>query len=149
MSKLCKGFAAAAPPPSGLFFRCSSNSARISGSTATSQHTVGTLIGKVIDVLLSIKYGIPNTRPNPTTASNIIGFLSRLSGETVPIPPISYHIPFAYRATRYTTYTQISGRSSLCHPAPSAVPVFPSTSPPYYPIHVPGKSAMPPPCHCY
>lgn len=45
--------------------------------------------GEKVNVLLSIKYGIPNTKPKPTTAIRIIGFLSKSSGETVCISRIS------------------------------------------------------------
>lgn len=36
-------------------------------------------------VLLSNRYGIPTTKPKPTTAIKIMGFFKRLRGETVNI----------------------------------------------------------------
>jgi endonuclease III len=37
---------------------------------------------RVVDILLSIRYGIPKTIPIDTRARRIIGFLRMLNGET-------------------------------------------------------------------
>ena len=66
---------------------------------------------ETLNVLLSIRYGIPNTKPNPTTAIRIIGFLSRSNGETVRISIISI--------------------TSAIHPTPQPPPPLLLHSPPF------------------
>ena len=41
--------------------------------------------GVACDVLFSRRYGIPITKANPTTPISTIGFLNRVSGETIVI----------------------------------------------------------------
>jgi len=43
------------------------------------------------NILLSNRYGIPTTKARPTTAMRIIGFFSRLSGETIHLESAFAH----------------------------------------------------------
>lgn len=66
------------------------------------------------NVLLSSIYGIPTTKARPTTAMRIIGFFSRLSGETVHLESVFAHpaaLPnssFAFSMRTGSTHTRLS-----------------------------------------
>jgi hypothetical protein len=81
-SKFCNGFAACPLVIDDVFCR-SSNSARISGSTAKYVSILFVRKEDLGNLLLSIRYGIPKTMIILTPAMRIIGFLSRLKGETI------------------------------------------------------------------
>jgi hypothetical protein len=86
MSKFCIAFVAP-PEISGFLLFCSSNSARISGSTVIFGSVAGWRLGEDSarrgNLLLSMRYGMPTTRQRERPAIRIMGFLSRLNGETV------------------------------------------------------------------
>lgn len=77
-------------PEIGEARECCSNSARISGSTKQwSDTTIDPRRGwEKKHVLFFRSLGIPRVMPSATTASKIIGFLTKLKGETV-VPQIS------------------------------------------------------------
>ena len=111
ISKFCSGFAVLVPPLNMLFFCCSSNSAFISGSTnhpaSQSQRACSPKRGvgrRGKGVLFSNRYGIPKTNPSPTIAINIIGFLSKLNGETT-----------SPNHTLASSPTDISSRRGITH----------------------------------
>lgn len=70
--------------------------------------------GEKRDLLLSIKYGMPTTKANPTTAIRIIGFFKRSNGETVAHELAIIHQPRLQPS--HSSFYSHSNHSSISHP---------------------------------